>query len=282
MAPVIDIKNVTYKYPLSGKNALNGVSCSFESGKCYGIIGSNASGKTTLCNLIRGLVPHFYAGELSGSAMIFDREVREWDELELSVKIGYVFQDPFAQISGVKETVFEEIGVGLENLNTDLPDMINKIQEVAKLLKIEYLYDRNPMRLSGGQCQRVAFASVLVLDSDVIVIDEPTSQLDPEGTQEVFDIIHRLKQTGKTVIIAEHKIDLLAKYCDEIIAMEGGKIIASGETKAVLGDPSLVQHGIILPQSVVLANKLREEGIDLPDVPLTLEEAVTMLRKAGV
>jgi len=281
MEPIIEVKNVSYQYPLTDKLALDNVSCKFEQGKCYGIVGANAGGKTTLCNLIRGLVPHFYAGELKGDAFIFGKDVREWDEMKLSVKIGYVFQDPFAQISGVKQTVFEEIGIGLENLGIEHDAMIKKIIKIAGLLKIDYLFERNPMKLSGGQCQRVAFASVLVLDSDIIVIDEPTSQLDPEGSKEVFDIVKQLKENGKTVIIAEHKIDLLARYCDEIITMKEGKIIASGTTKEVLGNIALMEQGITVPQTVRLADKLKREGIVLPDIPLTREEAISLLKERG-
>lgn len=115
----IELKNVNYNYPLTEEPSLKNVNCSFEEGKVYGVIGGNGSGKTTLCNLIRGLIPFFYEGDLEGSVLIDGKDVREWDDADLAVMIGYVFQNPFTQISGVKDTVFEEVGIGLENLGLE-------------------------------------------------------------------------------------------------------------------------------------------------------------------
>ena len=207
------------------------------------------------------------------------KELKDWDEADLSVRIGYVFQDPFAQVSGIKETVFEEIGMGLENLGVEQEEMIQRILKIAKLVKVDHLLQKNPLALSGGQCQRVAFASVLVLDSDIVVIDEPTSQLDPEGTLDVFEIVKGLKEMGKTVIIAEHKIDLLAEYCDEIIAMARGEIVAQGPTRQVLADPALPGYGIQIPQVVQIAFAMAQAGKPLNTIPIDLQEAVSLLRQ---
>ena len=231
MSVCIEFKDVSYAYPLTNKAAVKHLNCKLESGKCYGIIGPNAGGKTTFCNLMRGLCPKFYGGILKGDVIVNGKSTREWEDEELSIQIGYVFHDPFAQVSGIKETVFEEIGMGLENLGVETEEMIQRILEISKMVNVESLLQKNPLALSGGQCQRVAFASVLALNSDIIVIDEPTSQLDPSSTNDVFEIISALKNQGKTVIIAEHKIDLLAEYCDEIIAMAEGRIIAQGDTR---------------------------------------------------
>lgn len=225
MSVCIEFQDVSYAYPLTKKAAVRHLNCKLEKGKCYGVIGPNASGKTTFCNLMRGLCPKFYGGILKGNVLVEGKNLEEWEDGELSVRIGYVFQDPFAQVSGIKETVFEEIGMGLENTGVEQEEMIRRILEIAKVVKVDTLLQKNPLALSGGQCQRVAFASVLALDSDIIVIDEPTSQLDPDGTMDVFEIIGALKRQGKTVIIAEHKVDLLAEYCDEIIAMERGQLL---------------------------------------------------------
>ena len=151
---------------------------------------------------MRGLCPKFYGGILKGDVIVNGKSTREWEDEELSIQIGYVFQDPFAQVSGIKETVFEEIGMGLENLGVETEEMIQRILEISKMVNVESLLQKNPLALSGGQCQRVAFASVLALNSDIIVIDEPTSQLDPSSTNDVFEIISALKNQGKTVIIA--------------------------------------------------------------------------------
>ena len=178
----IELKNVTYTYPLTKEPALKNISFSFERGKFYGIIGENAGGKTTLCNLLRGLIPHFYKGKLEGDVLIDGEDIRTLDMDALSTQMGYIFQNPFTQISGVKKTVFEEIAMGMENLGVPKEQMIKKVFEIAELLKIEDLLQNDPNALSGGQRQKVAFASIIAMDTDTFVIDEPTSQLDPDGT----------------------------------------------------------------------------------------------------
>ena len=275
----IELKDVTYTYPLMKQPALKNITASFEHGKFYGVIGENAGGKTTLCNLIRGLIPHFYKGKLEGQALIEGEDIRTLDIDLLSTKIGYIFQNPFTQISGVRKTVFEEIALGLENLGMPREEMIEKILHIAKLVHIENLLQNNPNALSGGQRQRVAFASIIAMDTDTFVIDEPTSQLDPEGTEGIFEIIHTLKEQGKTIILVEHKVDLLAEYADEILVLYKGELIAKGATKEVLSDVSLSEKGVLLPRTVMLNQKLTEKGITLDHVPVTKDDCVSALRK---
>lgn len=275
----IELKNVTYTYPLAKEPALKNITLSLEKGKFYGVIGENAGGKTTFCNLLRGLIPHFYNGKLEGSMEIEGEDIKNADIDVLSTKIGYIFQNPFTQISGVRKTVFEEIALGLENLGVPKKEMIQKVIEIAELLKIEHLLQNDPNRLSGGQRQRVAFASIIAMDTEVFVIDEPTSQLDPQGTESIFEIIHMLKEQGKTIILVEHKIDLLAEYADEVIVIGDGEILAKGTTKEVLSDVSLIEKGVMLPQEVLLNQVLKEHGIILPQVPVTKAECVQLLQE---
>lgn len=275
----IELKDVTYTYPLMKQPALKNITASFEHGKFYGVIGENAGGKTTLCNLIRGLIPHFYKGKLEGQALIEGEDIRTLDIDLLSTKIGYIFQNPFTQISGVRKTVFEEIALGLENLGMPREEMIEKVLHIAKLVHIENLLQNNPNALSGGQRQRVAFASIIAMDTDTFVIDEPTSQLDPEGTEGIFEIIHTLKEQGKTIILVEHKVDLMAEYADEILVLYKGELIEKGATKDVLSDVSLSEKGVLLPRTVMLNQKLTEKGITLDHVPVTKDDCVSTLRK---
>ena len=275
----IELKDVSYKYPYTKNFALQNVTCSFERGKFYGIIGENGGGKTTLCNLIRGLIPHFYNGDLEGEAVIYGTEVRDWDTAEISAKIGYVFQNPFTQISGIKETVFEEIAMGLENLGVPKDEMIERVCNVCKLLKIEHLIENNPNELSGGQRQRVAFASIIAMDTDLLVIDEPTSQLDPEGTEDVFEIIKTLKNSGKTIILVEHKIDLIAEYCDEVIVMNEGKIVFNGPTQEVLSNKELLEQNAVIPQVALLGHLMNDLGKPLEQIPITIDQAVALIKQ---
>lgn len=275
---VIEIRDVTYNYPFTKKAALHDINCSIEKGKFYGVIGENGGGKTSLCNLMRGLIPHFYNGELKGSVTIDGIDVNKWDTGELSARIGYVFQNPFTQISGIKPTVFEEIAMGLENMGMPKEKMIERVLDVSAQLELDDLLEKNPNAMSGGQRQRVAFASVLAMDQDILVIDEPTSQLDPQSTEDVFSIIDQLKKSGKTIILVEHKIDMIARYCDEVIVMQEGTIAKMGPTQEVLTDPELNALGALAPQVTRFGHAMAKAGKALPHVPITVEEAVEMIR----
>lgn len=278
---VVKLKNVNYKYPLTEDYALKDISFEFEEGKFYGLIGENGGGKTTLCSLIRGLIPHFYHGELEGKAEVFGTDIRDHKAEELAVRIGYVFQNPFSQMSGVKNTVFEEIAMGLENLGVEKKEILQKVEEVCRLLNIEELMDKNPNELSGGQRQRVAFASIIVMDNDMLVIDEPTSQLDPHGTENVFEIIRKLKETGKTIILVEHKIDLIAEYCDEILVMEAGQIVCHGKTGEILSSLELLDHNAMIPPAAMWGHEMKAAGKTLAAIPVTAAQAVEYARRRG-
>lgn len=279
MAFVIEFKNVTYQYPLTKKPAIKDVSFQIEKGKFYGIIGANGSGKTTLCALIRGFAPSFYKGDLQGEVLVHGKPTVEYGPGELSLKIGYVFQNPFNQISGVKDTVFEEVAYGLENFGVPVDEIERRVVAMMEKTDILHLAEKNPFDLSGGQQQRVALAAILVLEPDILVIDEPTSQLDPEGTESVFKIIKAMKEEQKTIILVEHKIDLLAEYADEIIVLKDGQLIRKGEKTEVLSDIALMDEGILLPQMAILGNLLKKKGIPLAEIPITQEQAFKVFGK---
>lgn len=282
---IITIKNLSYQYPISESDALKNVNVTIERGKLYALIGANGGGKTTLCNVIRGFIPHFYKGDLRGEVLIEGKDIREWEMGELSQKIGYVFQNPFTQISGVKDNVFEEIAFGLENLGME-PELIReKVDQVIKMLEIDYLREKNPFELSGGQKQRVALASIIVMEPDVLVIDEPTSQLDPKGTEEVFKIIELMKKKGKTIILVEHKIELIAEYADDVILLNEGEVAMQGSSKEILTNERALAFGAALPQYSMFGLDMRNRGMDLGSIPLTEREAMDAVKiwmKKGV
>ena len=275
----IDIKNVTYTYPLVKEPCIKNISITVEKGKFYAIVGANGSGKTTLCNIIRGFIPGFYQGEMQGTIELEGKPLDDYTLGELTSKIGYVFQNPFNQITGARANVYEEIAYGLENLGVDVETIRKKVEEVMDLTNTAYLADKNPFELSGGQQQRVAFASVLALEPDIFVIDEPTSQLDPKETERIFDIIDKMKKMGKTIILVEHKIELIAEYADNIIALEDGRVAKCGEKHEVLSDLSLIEKGIDLPQTVLLADELRKMGIPIKEKLITKQEMIWQLKQ---
>lgn len=275
---IIELKNVTYTYPLYDKPAIQNVSLNLEAGKLYGIVGGNGSGKTTLCIIICGFATKFEKGTLEGEVIIKGKNTEDYEEGELSKLVGYVLQNPFSQISGARETVLEEIAYGLENLGVDPEEMEDRVINIARKTDIEELLMKNPFELSGGQQQRVALASVLILDPEILVIDEPTSQLDPEGTESIFKVIRTLKEEGKTILLVEHKMDLLAEYADEIIVLENGKNIGMGLVHDVLSRRELEDHGTQLPQISVIFDELRKRGVDYGMIPVTYDEALKLLR----
>ena len=274
------IENVNYKYPLEDKQALKNINIEIKKGEFWAIIGKNGSGKTTFCNMLRRFVPDFYKGELTGKIMLEDKELKDYSQKELVQKIGFVFQNPFTQISGVKDTVFEEIAYGLENLGLEKEEIISKVEKILKLLEIEKLRDRNPYDLSGGQKQRVALASIIAMDPDILVIDEPTSQLDPKGTEDIFKIINLMANEGKTIILVEHKLELIAEYAQNILVLDEGEIILSGKAEEVLNNKILLEKEIGMTQYSMLAYELEKaRKVEFEEIPITKEKTVELLKK---
>ena len=269
------LEDVSYKYPLEDREILKNINLDIKKGEFWAVIGKNGSGKTTLCNVLRRFVPDFYKGELKGKITLEGKELKDYSAKEIVQKVGFVFQNPFTQISGVKETVFEEIAFGLENLALDAEYIRKRVEETLKLLHIEELKDKNPYELSGGQGQKVALASIIAMDPEIMVIDEPTSQLDPKGTEEIFEIIDILKKEGKTIILVEHKLELIAEYAEKVMVLDEGEMILSGNTEDVLKNKILLEKEIGIPQYAALAYRLMDEGkVQFEEIPITKEKAV--------
>ena len=269
------LEDVSYKYPLEDREILKNINLDIKKGEFWAVIGKNGSGKTTLCNVLRRFIPDFYKGELKGKITLEGKELKDYSTKEIVQKVGFVFQNPFTQISGVKETVFEEIAFGLENLALDAEYIRKRVEETLKLLHIEELKDKNPYELSGGQGQKVALASIIAMDPEIMVIDEPTSQLDPKGTEEIFEIIDILKKEGKTIILVEHKLELIAEYAEKVMVLDEGEMILSGNTEDVLKNKILIEKEIGIPQYAALAYRLMDEGkVKFEEIPITKEKAV--------
>ena len=276
----IEIKNFSYKYPLEDKNVLENLNLKIETGEFWAIVGKNGSGKTTFCNALRRFVPDFYKGEVTGKIVIDGKNLKDFNPKELVTKVGFVFQNPFTQISGVKDTVFEEIAYGLENLAVEKEKIIKRVNETLKLLEIEHLKDKNPQEMSGGQKQRVALASIIVMDPEILVIDEPTSQLDPKGTQDIFKIINIMAKKGKTIILVEHKLELIAEYAEKIVVLDEGKIILSGKASEVLNNKILMEKEIGMTQYSMLAYELEKaRKTKFEEIPITKEKIIELLKK---
>ena len=274
---LIELQHINYRYPLTSDLTIKDLSLKVEPGEVLGVIGSNGSGKTTVCNIMRGFIPAFYKGELEGKVIFEDKPLDTSNLGRLAQKIGYAFQNPFTQITGVKYTVYDEIGYGLENLSVPREEANEKVEQVIELLNLEKIRNQNPYDLSGGQKQMVALASVIVLDPELIILDEPTSQLDPSSTLAVYNIVKNLKKQGKTIIIVDHKVDLLAQVCDEIAVIQDGQLVVKGETHHVFSDEKVVAAGGQIPEVSAFYLKKYPKS---KQVPVTVDEAYEMLKEA--
>lgn len=275
---VITVENLRYRYPHTKELALDGLDFSVEKGEFIGIIGENGAGKSTLSQAIMGLVPQFYKGAYGGMVTVDGIEAGKTPVAQLCGHVGLVFQNPFNQLSGAKDNVYEEVAFGMQNLGVPAEEMKKRVEEALKLLDIWQYRDRNPFDLSGGQMQRVAIASVLVMRPDVMILDEPTSQLDPEGSDEVFRAVETLTGSGITILMIEQKIEKLAAYCDRILLLHKGKQIAFDTPQKVFSMPDLNDYGI---QAPAFTRICKAEQVTLADgtYPVTVKEAAEVLRE---
>jgi len=273
---VIDIRDLTYTYPTIDKPALIEVSLQVDEGEFIAIIGNNGAGKSTLCYTVAGYVPHFFRGKLLGKVLVAGVDTNVSNLNELVLNVGLVFQNSFNQISGAKFTVFEEVAFGLENTGVPREEIMQRVECMLELTGIRELAERSPYSLSGGQQQRVALASILVMEPKVLVLDEPTSQLDPIGTREVFQVIKEMSARGLTVILVEHKVEWVAEFADRVVAMQDGKILMEGTPAEVLTSPQLAESGFGLSRYTQVARRAAQRGLWQADrrLPVTLQEAV--------
>jgi energy-coupling factor transporter ATP-binding protein EcfA2 len=278
---IVNLRNVSYKYPLTDSLALNKLNLQVKEGEFVAIIGPNGAGKSTLCYTLAGFVPHFFKGELTGRVEVAGRESKSSTLSEWVLHVGLAFQNPFNQITGAKYTVYEEIAFGLENLGLPRDEIRRRVDEALNLTGIRDLAERSPYSLSGGQQQRVALTSILVMQPKVLVLDEPTSQLDPIGTREVFGVIHSLAERGMTVIMAEHKVEWIAQYADRVVALYEGKVLMDGKPGEVLTSERLLGRGFGISRYTSAAREAAKRGLwpKNRELPVTLDEAVAGFEK---
>ena len=274
---VIELRNVSYKYPGADFYALRDISLRVKRGEVLLITGPTGAGKTTLCYILNGLVPHFFGGTFEGEARVLGYNVLETPVGFLATKVGMVFSDPLSQL--VSATVEDEVAFGLENLGLPEEEIVRRVREALKYVGLYHLRNRPPYTLSGGEQQAVALASILVMEPEIYVLDEPTANLDPIGTLRILDLLKRLsRERGKTIIVVEHKLEEMAEIADRMIVMNGGKIIAEGTPREILTHQAEHLHGLGLEAAHIplLVQRLVGKGvIKKPDsIPLTLSEGV--------
>lgn len=259
---MLELRGVGYRYAGFAKPVLHDIDLVLGDGEIVGVVGPNEAGKSTLCLVASGLAPGSIRGTLTGSLSIDGESMAGKPLHEFSTRVGIGFQNPATQLSGVTGSVFEEVALGPMNLGLSTRETVERTKTALAALGIEHLAEREPRRLSGGQGQLVVIASLLAMRPGHLVLDEPTAQLDPEGTRLVGEALRALATTGTALLVAEHKTDLLDGLCQRVVVIDDGRIVVDGPAAATLEDPTLVDRGVDPPSRVRLARALAARGLD--------------------
>lgn len=273
--PIITITGMSFSYALSDRPALDAIDLEIHRGEYVAVMGLNGAGKTTLGLCLNGIIPHMLMGQQTGTVRVDGHDPSIRVVREMARTVGIVFDNPEFQMSQV--TAAEEVALGLENLGVPTVEMPDRIARALRLVGLDGFEDRAPMGLSGGQQQRLAIASVLVMRPSILFMDEPTSNLDPLGKDEIFEIAQRLnRDEGMTVIVAEHEVEVLAEYADRIIVMHQGRIALQGTPAEVLSQVSaLSELGLRSPQVTEFSQALSGPSGHLP---ITTDETLRWLK----
>ena len=258
---MIEIRDLSFTYRESSQPTVRNINLSIPDGQFVGITGAAGSGKSTLTYAFNGIIPHCYPGEFYGAVLIDGRDTVDTSLTDISRLVGSVCQDIDSQM--VSSVVEDELLYGLENFAIPKEEVEPRLEEALRAMGIEDLRDRAIASLSGGQKQKVAVASILALRPKVLVLDEPTAELDPASSQAVFELLRLYaREHGTTVIVVEQKIALLSEYADRLIIVKEGQLLFDDSPAAVLEHAEeLLAEGINCPRSTSLANRLRKLGL---------------------
>jgi energy-coupling factor transport system ATP-binding protein len=259
---MLGLHGVGYRYAGYAVPVLHDIDLTLADGEIVGVVGANEAGKSTLCLVASGLAPGSIGGGLSGILTIDGVDMAGRPLHEFSTRVGIGFQNPATQLSGVTGSVFEEVALGPMNLGLTARETVARTKAALATLGIEHLREREPRRLSGGQAQLVVIASLLAMRPAHLVLDEPTAQLDPEGTRLVGEALRQLASTGTALLVVEHKTDLLEGLCSRVIVIDTGRIALEGPVRDVLADGRLEQWGVEPPSHIRLRRGLEARGLE--------------------
>ncbi len=274
---LIEFADFSFKYLGADTLALRKINLKIERGEYLVITGPSGCGKTTLCRAINGLVPQFHRGYISGNVIVDGKNTRENNVAELAPIAGLVFQQPENQL--VTLNVEREIAFGPENLGVEVNEVRRRVEELIEMLDLEHLREKHPHEMSGGAQQRVAIAATLALKPQVLIADEPTSNLDPRSAEIILDLVADLNRRDMTVVLVEHRLDLVSKDASRVILMDQGCIVADGEPREVLSMDLCQEIGVGVPKATQLYKRLRDRGFKLGRVPLTGAELATLVQE---
>jgi energy-coupling factor transport system ATP-binding protein len=277
---MIELKGLSFKYAGGEKLALSGVEMVIPDGDFVGVIGPSGAGKTTLTHVISGAVPHHFRGDFYGAAIVDGTDTVESSPEKLSRKVGSVFQDVEAQL--VASTVEEEVLFGLLNYGLKGAAVEKRLSDALERIGISALRERRIESLSGGQKQKVAIAATLALSPRILVLDEPTGELDPQSSREIFETLKELNEREDvTVVAVEQKIGLLSAYAKRLAVLDGGKLVRFAPVREALEGPEeLTKIGVHVPRIVSLAGELHRRGLYEGGAPVDIREAAEMVAVA--
>jgi energy-coupling factor transporter ATP-binding protein EcfA2 len=275
---LIKFNNFSFRYKGNEEYALKNINLELDKDKFILLLGETGSGKTTLIRCMNGLIPQFYSGFYRGSVEVKGADTSKVPIADLSTIVGVVFQNPENQL--VSMSVEHEIAFGLENWGFPRDHIEKKIEEVSKLTGIKSLFDKAPFEISGGEQQRVAIASILALEPELLILDEPTTNLDPFFAQKIVSLLKEIQQKKHiSVIISEHRLDLILPIADEIILMKEGEILQHATKKEVLNGDIFKSLEINKPFFYSIFNELQQKGLFEGSYPVSLEEALSVIRE---
>ena len=276
---MITIQDLSFTYKDEKNPALQEVSLTVPDGGFLGVIGPAGAGKTTLARAVSGMIPHLYPGDFYGSVSVNGMDTFEASLLDLSRQVGMVFQDVDSQL--ISPVVEDEMLYGLENFAVPREEIPGRIGEALQKVGIEDLKERSIGSLSGGQRQKVAIASILALKPRVLVLDEPTGELDPRSSRRIFTLLKELnEEQGITVILIEQKIMLLCEFAKQLAVLSEGRIFRQGDTREVLADAEeLLALGVNCPRVTTLSRTLSARTGEEQPVCINLDEAENMVRR---
>lgn len=271
----LETKNLSFTYP-DGTQALKNVNIQIKKGEKIAIMGPNGAGKSTLFSHFNGLSePTSGHVEIDGEKIIFERE----ELLKVRQKVGIVFQDPNDQLFA--PTVKEDVAFGPMNLGLDYDEVKNRIAESLEMVGMSGFEEKTPHHLSGGQQKRVAIAGIIAMRPEIMILDEPTAGLDPEGVDKVLNILNNLNDEGMSIVISSHDIDMVNHFADKIFVLYGGEIIAEGDKHQIFSDKDLLKKAHLkAPITTEILYRLKENGMNVDTEKITVEETVNEILNA--
>ncbi|MBE6503423.1 MAG: ATP-binding cassette domain-containing protein [Methanobrevibacter sp.] len=265
----LQTKDLSFTYP-DGTEALKKVNITIKKGERIAIMGPNGAGKSTLFSHFNGLSePTSGHVEIDGEKIIFERD----ELLKVRQKVGIVFQDPNDQLFA--PTVKEDVAFGPMNLGLDYDEVNSRITEALELVGMSGFEDKTPHHLSGGQQKRVAIAGIVAMKPEIMILDEPTAGLDPEGVDKVLNILNNLNKEGISIVISSHDIEMVNHFADKIYVLYNGEIIASGDKHQIFSDKELLKKAHLkAPITTEILYKLKEKGLNVDTEKISIDETV--------